>query len=182
MLDFLLDNWFFALIVLWFLFGLFGRGNKEQARREQHKHPAAEKSRREFRKQRETVRTETDHEEAKRKLSNQVKRTARQVQSRVEEAKQAWQEQQEVFAETVKQLHTEQTPPTPYARENETPYERKTEQPYARRIKEPYRINKGTANVMPTDRESLRQGIIWAEVLGKPRAKRPYRSPYLRRD
>lgn len=182
-LDFLLDNWFLTIIILWFLFGLFGRGNREKAQREQHRHPAAE---RRLERQQETLRTQTDRVEEKRKLSDSVRQTVREFQGRVEEMEAEWHRQQEpqIIPEIVQDVRI---PESPYARENEQPYrrdeinayERKVKQPYERRIKNPYRTGQRlVVGSMPIDRDSLKQGVIWAEVLGKPRAKRPYRPPY----
>lgn len=186
MLDFLLNNWLFTLIILWFLFGLFGQGNRQKARQEQHKHPAASKRKQEWHKHRETHRTQTDREETKRKLSDEAKRMARELQTRLEEVQQTWEEQQEVFAESIEELQEDAASPytredeNPYRRENLDSYERKDEKPYERPVQQPYRVRNKAVNLLPTDRDSLKQGIIWAEVLGKPRAKRPYRPPYSR--
>lgn len=83
----------------------------------------------------------------------------------------------------------------PYAQEKEDPYARKDEDPYARKDENPYALEDERTyirdserpyaqhvkrTVLSTHRTALKQGIIWAEVLGKPRAKRPYRPPYLR--
>ena len=84
MLDFFLDNWLVTLIMLWFLFGLFGQGNRQKAER-QHQHPAAEKRRRELQKQQDVLRTEAERK--KREITESVKRVAEQLEGRMEEAR-----------------------------------------------------------------------------------------------
>lgn len=188
MLNILLDNWFFAIIILWLIFGMLGRGNRDKTQSEQHQLPDAE--RRQLERQQDILRTETDREEVKRKLSDTVRETARDIRHRVEEMEQQWQRQQEQSlpsksprdAQILDSINTVTEPEHAYER-GDSPYEREVKQPYARRNKEPYQPSvskRYAAFEMSTDRSSLKQGIVWAEVLGQPRAKSPYRPPRLK--
>jgi DNA mismatch repair ATPase MutL len=68
---------------------------------------------------------------------------------------------------------------TPYSREEETPYAREKETPYKRKRQTPYR---SSGNKQKEQRERFRRltnqdladGIVLAEILDKPRAKRPH--------
>lgn len=181
-LDFLLDNWFLTLIALWFLFGLFGRGNREKASREQHRHPAAKRTPHERQRGQQTLRTQTERGEVKRTLSDTMRKTAQDLRSRIEELEEEWHEQQkqDLLPETVQTtVSTERAD----AREVAHSYhqEREVAKSSERRIKEPTRSIPNTDAVM-LNKGALKQGVVWAEVLGKPRAKRPYRPPYMRHD
>jgi hypothetical protein len=183
-LDFFLDNWLVTLIMLWFLFGLFGQGNRQKAER-QHQHPAAEKRRRELQKQQDVLRTEAERK--KREITESVKRVAEQLEGRMEDARETLEVQSQETEETEKLTDDDsryvREDPKPYQLETPSPYEQKVEKPYRRPNTHPYRPERQTVvNAFPTDWDSLKRGVIWAEILGKPRAKRPYRPPYVSRD
>lgn len=173
LLNFLLENWFFTLILLWFLFGFAGRGNREKARTGERRHPAAEQ------RQKQLEHTQTGQKEVKRRFSDQARRAVQELRNRVEEMEEMWHSQQDedIFSgDRVEPGSAE----SPYAVENEQPYERKNPAPYKRETTvKPARASTVKAAI---DSRGLRQGVIWAEVLGPPRARRPYRPPYARRD
>lgn len=185
-LNILLDNWFFAIIILWLIFGFLGRGNQNKPQSEQHQLPDAE--RRRLEKQQDILRTETDREEVKRKLSDTMREAALDLRNRVEEMEQQWQRHQETQppSKNVQDMQLDSSDTAaetehPYERKDATPYERKVKQPYARRNKDPYQSSpRKWSSALEFDRTSLKQGIVWVEVLGQPRAKKPYRPPWLR--
>lgn len=180
---FFLDNWLFTLVVLWLLFSFFGRTSREQTPdKERPAHTHTERR--------------TGRQKERPSWADEARTVAEQLERRIEELEEAWQspidrEPDEVTPSPGKTEASQSMPPRspdsekPYARPDGKPSDRPVKQPYAppavqshaRPAVKPYRV-RDESRAYAFDQEALRQAVIWAEVLGKPRAKRPYRPPY----
>ncbi|TLS39359.1 hypothetical protein [Pseudalkalibacillus caeni] len=64
----------------------------------------------------------------------------------------------------------------PYHRETLSPYERETGKPYKRQSKKPYKRKVSHSLYKSPTRKQVREGVIWAEIIGRPRSQNPHRT------
>lgn len=180
MLDFLLDNWYLTVFLLWFLFSLFGRSSDEKGRRQTKPTPATVKRDVELERQQEILRRQAKQKEM------------RPRQPEVAKKAMPPQEEADIFRPPFKREAPQDTA-QPVATARPIIQEQllvedipEIDFPKKQKLRErdlPLMGEKGKeATVAKIDRSALRQAIVWSEVLGPPRAQKPYRPLYLRRD